>query len=186
MTPARTGPRPPATAPRVLVAYASRTGATAEIAERIGAELSTDGHRVIVRPCPEVESVDPFDAVIVGSAIYFRQWLAAAGQFLRRHRRELAVRPVWLFQSGPCAAGDDPGYDTDLPPAIRRLAVQVAAGRHATFGGRLDAAHADGLLARRMAHTRLAGDYRDWDRVTRWSRAVSREITEHAHAARDR
>ncbi len=185
MTPARTGPRPPAAA-HVLVAYASRTGATAEIAERIAAELRADGHRVTVLPCSEVESVDQFDAVIVGSAIYFRQWMSAAGQFLRRHRRELAVRPVWLFQSGPCAAGDDPAYDTDLPSAVRRLAAQVAAGRHATFGGRLDAAHADGPLARWMAHTRLAGDYRDWDRVCGWARAVSRVITEHAEAARER
>ncbi len=59
-----------------------------------------------VRPVEDVRDVEPYDAVVLGGAAYMFHWLKPAVTFARRHRKELAVRPVWLFSSGPL--GTDP------------------------------------------------------------------------------
>src|ERR671910_3687167 len=86
---------------KVLVGFASRHGATSQIAESIGDVLSARGHDVIVRPTEEVSSVGGFDAVVLGSAIYMGHWLAPARKWVDRHGDELAARPVWLVLRRP-------------------------------------------------------------------------------------
>ena len=55
---------------KVLVAYATRHGATGGIAERIGSTLRQRGLDATVRPAAEVRDVDPYDAFVIGSAAY--------------------------------------------------------------------------------------------------------------------
>ena len=59
---------------RVLVAYGSRHGSTAEIAEAIAATLREAGLAVDCRKAGEVDSLDGYDAVVLGSAVYMRRW----------------------------------------------------------------------------------------------------------------
>ena len=86
---------------KVLVAYATRHGATAGIAERVAAALTAAGMSVEARAVEDVKDVGPYDAVVLGGAAYMFHWLKPAVTFARRHRKELAARPVWLFSSGP-------------------------------------------------------------------------------------
>ena len=86
---------------RVLVAYATRHGATAGIAGRVAAALTAAGLPAEARPVEDVKDVEPYNAVVLGGAAYMFHWLKPAVTFARRHRKELAARPVWLFSSGP-------------------------------------------------------------------------------------
>jgi menaquinone-dependent protoporphyrinogen oxidase len=53
---------------RVLVAFASKHGATADIAERIAEMLPRSGHEVTVRAVAEAGDPSGYDAVVLGSA----------------------------------------------------------------------------------------------------------------------
>ena len=86
---------------RVLVASATRHGATAEIAEAIAATLKDRGLKVELRRVEEVADMSGYDAVVLGSAVYIGKWLEPARQFAVDHAAELAMRPTWLFSSGP-------------------------------------------------------------------------------------
>ena len=86
---------------KVLVAYATRHGATQGIAERIGSVLERKELEVIVRPVHEIRDLDGYDAVVLGSAAYMYHWLPDANEFVRHHRAKLASKPIWLFSSGP-------------------------------------------------------------------------------------
>ncbi|MBN2409836.1 MAG: flavodoxin, partial [Candidatus Aminicenantes bacterium] len=55
---------------RVLVAYGTKHGATAEIAERIGRLLRQAGLSVDVHPAARVADITPYKAIILGSAVY--------------------------------------------------------------------------------------------------------------------
>ncbi len=55
---------------RVLVAYASERGSTAEIAEAIGERLRRSGIGADVRPAGEVRDLAPYGSVVLGSAVY--------------------------------------------------------------------------------------------------------------------
>ena len=91
---------------RVLVTAASSHGATTNIASVIGGTLHVHGLEVDVVPLADVKTLDGYDAVILGSGVYTGHWLREALTFARRHRKQLAQKPVWLFSSGPI--GDPP------------------------------------------------------------------------------
>jgi menaquinone-dependent protoporphyrinogen oxidase len=82
---------------RVLVSAASRHGATAEIAQAIGHVLSRQGLDTTVMAPGDVDAIDDYDAVVIGSAVYVGHWLDPAKDLVNRFRTALAGRPVWLW-----------------------------------------------------------------------------------------
>ncbi len=97
----------------VLVAYASRHGATAGIAERIAEGLRAAGLTAEARSVNDIRDLSPYDAFVVGSAAYMFHWLKKATAFVKRNKAVLAERPVWLFSSGPLGTDlvDEDGRD---------------------------------------------------------------------------
>ena len=87
----------------VLVACASAHGSTKEVAERIGARLGLTGARVDVRPVDEVDGVESYDTVILGSSVYGRRWLPAATEFLRRNGEAVADAQLAAERDGAMA-----------------------------------------------------------------------------------
>ncbi|NUR94639.1 MAG: flavodoxin [Kribbellaceae bacterium] len=159
---------------KVLVAYASKAGATAGIADAIGNELRAHGHDVDVLDVARVHDITPYDVVVLGSALYLRRWRHEAVHFLRHNVAQLRQRQVWLFHSGP--VGPDKDQDESMPAAVQHLAHEIGATPAVTFAGRLEPATATGFLARRLASGNLAGDFRDWDKIRSWSADISAAI----------
>jgi menaquinone-dependent protoporphyrinogen oxidase len=60
---------------KVLVAAATRYGATGEIARTIGEMLRGHGLDPSVVPPEQVDTVDGYNAVVLGSAVYAGHWL---------------------------------------------------------------------------------------------------------------
>ncbi|MET8764898.1 flavodoxin domain-containing protein [Lentzea sp. NPDC004782] len=161
----------------VLVAYATKMGGTKEIAEAIAARIRAASHEVIVLDAAKVRSVEPYKAVVLGSALYAGRWRPGAVRMLKRTEHALARKPVWLFHSGPLGASQVPQR---APRRVRELAARIGADQPITFGGRLTAQTAAGFLARKMARGPMAGDYRDWDAIDQWAHSIA----EHLVAAR--
>jgi menaquinone-dependent protoporphyrinogen oxidase len=82
---------------KILVAYASRNGSTAGVAEAIGKTLSESGAQVDVRPMQDVSDLTPYQAVVAGSAIRGGEWLPEAIQFVQTYRTTLAQKPFAAF-----------------------------------------------------------------------------------------
>lgn len=155
---------------RVLVTWASRHGSTAEIARTIESVLAENGVAVEARPMAEVDTLYPYDAFVVGSAVYMGSWLREARAFVDEHHELLATRPTWLFSSGPI--GDAVGADSFDPSEL--LASTRARG-HQLFPGRLQRANL--RLRERLVTSALHiedGDYRDWAAIVAWATAVAR------------
>ncbi len=90
----------------ILVAYASKHGATEQIAAFIGQCLYDADLPVVVADVETIRDIRPYSAVILGSAVYAGQWQSSAATFLSQHADDLARIPVWLFSSGPTGEGD--------------------------------------------------------------------------------
>src|SRR5487761_1610881 len=91
----------PARGVRVLVSAASMHGSTSDIAQVIAEVLTEQGLTVTVLPPEEVQSLEEYDAAVVGSAVYMSHWLDPAKDLVNRCLDQLGTRPVWLFSSGP-------------------------------------------------------------------------------------
>ena len=173
---------------RVLVAYASRHGATAGIAERIAAALTAAGVSAEARAVEDVKNVEPYDAVVLGGAAYMFHWLKSAVAFSRRHRKELAARPVWLFSSGPLGADlvDKDGknvLETTRPKEFDELTKLLhPRGEQVFFGAYDPDAPAVGLGERFVQHVPAAraalpaGDFRDWPAIDAWAAQIAAEL----------
>ncbi|MEU8075271.1 flavodoxin domain-containing protein [Catellatospora citrea] len=158
----------------VLVAYGSDNGSTAGIADMIAVALRDAGLAAHTSPAAQVHTVDGYDAVIIGGAIYNGRWHVDARTFARRHETALRGRPVYVFSSGPL----DTSADTaDIPPvrhaadAVRRLAAR----EHVTFGGRLTD-QAKGFTARAMVRNGRGGDFRNPARVGAWAAQIAAQL----------
>ena len=156
---------------RVLVTAASKHGATAEIAEVIGDQLTKGDIDAVVMPIGDVTAIDEYDAVVLGSAVYAGQWLSPAKDFVRAHAAEMATRPVWLFSSGPIG---DPPKPEDDPVDAAAMVSATAAREHVIFAGKLDkSALGFAEKAITMALRAPYGDFRQWDVIRSWASGIA-------------
>lgn len=165
----------------VLVATASRHGATEEIAQRIADVLREHDVPTEVRRMEDIESVLPYGAFVLGSAVYFGRWLRDARRFLGDNREILAARPTWLFSSGPIGAPDAAGSEVfDGADLVERSNARG----HQLFGGKLDR---NSLGFRDRAITGALrvrdGDFRQWDAVAAWAASIARRLEHEANVS---
>jgi len=184
--------------PKVLIVVASRHGATRGIGARIGEVLRAEGCSVELVAPDEPSDIRSADAVIVGSAVYLGSWQKPALAFLAANTELLAGRPVWLFSSGPLPGSTrsntavDPVTDS-LGPAegpgsggrqdVERLAAAVHARGHEVFLGAFRPDDPPKTMGERfvrllpMSKSILpAGDFREWDVIAAWARAIAADL----------
>jgi menaquinone-dependent protoporphyrinogen oxidase len=173
----------------VLVAYATRHGATAGIAERIAAELCHSGIPAEALSVNAVHDVRAYDAVVIGGAAYLFHWHKDATNFARSYRVALRERPVWLFSSGPLGTDlvDKDGADvlqTCRPKEFQELSALVRARGEQVFFGAYDPHARPASVGERMfallpaAKAALpAGDFRDWPAIDAWAAQIAAALT---------
>ncbi len=161
---------------RILIAYATRHDGTAQIAHVLGSVLreqeTGDGKPAVeVRAVDDVEDLETYDAVLIGSAVYVDRWLRASRHFAKSNAKTLMKRAVWLFASGP--VGEPPGALTESPETAQ-LAEAVGARGYRTFAGRLRTSDlsTDERAGIRGAHV-ADGDYRDWHEIRTWAEEIA-------------
>jgi menaquinone-dependent protoporphyrinogen oxidase len=166
---------------QVLVAYATKHGGTAEIAERIGEVLRDAGLRVDVLAADRVSDLASYEAVVLGSGVYIGRWRKEAARFLKANEQVLAEQLVWLFSSGPTGQGD-PLELTDgwhLPGALQPIAERIQPRDIVVFHGVLDEKKL-GMIEKWMIKNVKApsGDFRDWDAITAWATSIAAALKE--------
>jgi len=160
---------------RILVAVASRHNATREIAELIADELQAAGLEADLRAADDVLDITPYDAVVLGSAVYTGDWLPAAKHLVQFQGSALRKVPVWLFSSGPI--GTDDAKTLGDPPEVSELLRATQAREHRVFAGKLDKQNL-GLAERFVSRVVQApeGDFRDLGAVIEWVRTIASSL----------
>jgi len=161
---------------QVLVTYATKRGATAEIAEKIGEVLREAGQSTEVLPIDRVRDLTAYKAVVLGSAVYIGRWRKAAAAFLKSNEGALAERPVWLFSSGPTGEGDQEAFGDGrrLPAALQSIADRIQPRDIAVFHGRLDLKRLNWLERWMVTNVKSpVGDFRDWEAITSWAASIA-------------
>lgn len=158
---------------KVLVSAASRHGATAEIAAKLGEALGgvLGEEAVDVRPADQVGSVDDYDAVVLGSAVYMGRWLEPARKLAEGRAGDLSGKATWLFSSGPVGQPLQPDED---PVDVAGIMQATGAREHRVFPGKLDKGTL-GFTERAvvLAFRAPEGDFRDWEAVRSWAGSIA-------------
>lgn len=159
---------------QVLVAYATKYGATAEIAEKIGEVLREAGLSADVLPADRVSDLTPYKAVVLGSGVYVGRWRKEAVRFLEENEKELAARPVWIFSSGPTGEGDPVELMGGWRFPHQAIADRIRPRDMAIFHGALDSKKLslpDRLMIKGVKAP--VGDFRDWDAIRSWAAGIA-------------
>jgi menaquinone-dependent protoporphyrinogen oxidase len=159
----------------VLVTYASKHGSTEEIAARIAATLRRSEIETDLQPVDAIRDVEPYAAVVLGSAIYYGSWLKEAREFVHHHETALAARPVWLFASGPL--GVEVKDAEPQPKEFAEFQQSVQPREHRVFFGALD--HSQLSFLERMVIKGVRapeGDFRDWKAIEEWAESIAHTL----------
>jgi len=167
----------------VLIAYATRGGSTAEVAQALGAAMDDARVPAEVLPVQQVNTVTGREAVILGTPLYMGRFPKEFYRFLQRHHDALlGVRP-WMFVLGPtrnrpqdfAAARRQAERQMGHYPWLYPKEVQV-------FGGRFSMETLPfpfSLLGKLPGNPmkKIPGeDIRDWTAIRDWGVALARQI----------
>ena len=166
---------------RVLVAYASKHGATKGIAEFIGEKLLQRGLAVDVLQAGQVQDPGAYDAFVLGSALYYGHWMKEAKQFASRNNSILSTRPIWLFSSGPTGKERTNAKGRDLldpsvsgPAELKQLEGGLQVRDHKVFFGVIG----DVGLFSHFVPESAKGDFRDWPEIEAWTATIAQSLEE--------
>jgi menaquinone-dependent protoporphyrinogen oxidase len=164
---------------KVLVAYASKRGATAEIARKVGEVLRKEGLDVDVVPAKQVSNPAEYQAVIIGSAAYMGMWRKEAVKLLKDNEKLLTERLVWIFSSGPTGEGDpmELVQGWRFPKAQQPIIERIKPRDIAVFHGKLDPDTMNFFEKAIIKNVKSAiGDFRDWNAITAWAKDIANAL----------
>ncbi len=172
---------------RVLVTYSSAFGTTKEVAEYIAVTLNADSSfQVALRPVDEVESVDSFDSVIVGSSVRADRMLANVRDFLSRHRNSLVFKKFSLFVvclTASTKGGQDKAKSKYIDQELEKY-PELQPLNTAAFGGRISSANLNPvmqILMKRVLNEiglpqREEINAQDWNAIRRWTQILRDQL----------
>ncbi len=174
---------------KVLVAYASKYGATGEVAAEMAKTIREEGHEADLADLRKGYKGDlsGYDLVILGSGIIAFNWIKGARKFLEKRADELSRTRTAVF-----AVGSEPYFEPEKReeqlskyvegPASERGIDPSAA---AVFGGVFDFSKygkvVTAVLTKMGIKDALTGagfdvsrpcDMRDWDEIRGWARSL--------------
>lgn len=169
---------------KILVAYDTIHGSTAEVAERIGEELCAMGFTVDVQWAGDVTAVAGYDGFIVGSAIYQFSFLPDAIAFLENFKAQLAAKPTAIFMVGASMSQDTPEtrdmvQKAFIDPVLEKY-PEITPVSIGLFGGAVDFTKEKYSLFERIVlrilglilRFRNTADWRNWDTIDTWADEV--------------
>jgi len=159
---------------KILVAYATKTGSTAEVAAEIGRVIeSKGGCQVDVRPVGKLKGVDGYDAVVIGSAIHAGKWLSEATKFVKRHRETLNQVPVALFAVCLLMKEDTEENRRTAAAYLDPVCEMVRPVEVGLFAGAMDYGKLPFILRPLIRAMKAPqGDFRDWEAIRAWASRI--------------
>jgi menaquinone-dependent protoporphyrinogen oxidase len=159
----------------VLVAYATLSGSTKEVAEAVAATLREHNLEVDIQPMKAVASLAGYRAVVLGAPLIMGRWHKDARRFLSRHQTALEERPAAVFALGPVHNVEEEwqGVRGQLEktlakfPRFKPIAIEV-------FGGKFDPALLGFPWNLLPALRKIpSSDIRDWAAIGAWANSLA-------------
>ena len=158
---------------KVLVAYGTRAGSTAGVAERVAEVLNRNGFAAQAIDVREVKDAAPYDAVVLGSSIRAGKLMPEVLKFLDKNKAKLEAKPFAAFVV--CLAmkdGDEKGRAT-AGPYLDPVRERVKPLSEGLFAGAYDPEKL-GFAVRQVMKMIKAppGDFRKWDDIEAWTASL--------------
>ena len=157
----------------ILIAYATKKGSTAEIAQAIGKELTSAGHAVDVKELGTVTSLAGYQAMVIGGPMYMGKMIGDVGKFVRHHYKALVRMPVAGFIVSLAPVSKDPEQVENAQKTLQAALSPLQPVARGVFAGRLDPEKLSWLQNWMIKQVKSpVGDFRDWTAIAAWAREL--------------
>ena len=158
---------------RILVAYATRSGSTAEIAQAIGKELTNAGFTADVAEIKTVSMLAGYNAVVIGGPLYMGSVDATVGKFIGKYSEPLQKLPVAAFIVGLAPTNPDPKAVGIAMDALKKSLGPLVPVSSILFAGKLDPAKVNFVMRKFLEMAKIpSGDFRDWGAIATWAQEL--------------
>jgi menaquinone-dependent protoporphyrinogen oxidase len=166
---------------KILIAYASESGSTVEVAKAIGGTLCEEGNTVDTKWIKTVKDLSNYDVVVIGSPIIYENWMPEVRKFVKDNQDILKHMPVAYFITCMALSSKKEGalqQAIEYSDKLCNLYPQVKPVSVGRFAGVLDYSKIS-FVKRMLAkaamsiHNVKEGDYRDWNAIRSWAKSIS-------------
>jgi menaquinone-dependent protoporphyrinogen oxidase len=162
---------------KILIAYGTKSGSTAEVAQAVAEEMQNGGAQVDVQPVEDVKSITGYNGVVVGTAVRMFHILGKTRRFLKRYKKDLKEVPVAYFlvcltmgEETPENVEKAKGYAKPMLDVKQPLSLGL-------FGGCIDHEKMTDFFGKSMRSV-PEQDHRDWDKIRDWGRETLTKFIE--------
>ncbi len=159
---------------KVLVAYATRAGSTAGVAERVAEVLNRNGWTAQATEVKKVKDTTPYDAVVLGSSIRAGKLKPEVLKFLEKNEADLGAKPFAAFIV--CLTMKDSGEKSRATAGayLDPVRLRIKPLSEGLFAGAIDPEKL-GFVERTIMKAMKAqpGDFRKWNEVEAWAASLA-------------
>jgi|SRR5579863_3663696 len=169
--------------PSVLIAYATRSGSTGEVAQAIGAAFHEAGLESDILPVSHVKSFEGKSTVILGTPLYIGHFPKDFYRFLAAHRHALGALRCWCYVLGP-TRNEPADFEAARKQATRQLLrygwfhpidVHIFGGRWSVQGAPFPFSLMLHLPGNPLSKIPMS-DVRDWSAIHDWTMGIACQI----------
>ncbi len=163
---------------KILVAFATKSGSTREIAEFITNTLQEKGVKAELKEMKSVKSVSEYDAFILGAPMYMFHIISDAHTFIKKIKKSLMDKKAAFFSLGPLNDAEKDWKEVNeifnkemaKYPWFTPVAIEV-------FGGKLDPTTLQFPYNLIPAMKNMPpSDLRDWEKIRAWTESLPAKL----------
>jgi len=176
---------------KVLVAYATWTGASHEVATKIAEVLKHHKMQADVTSADQVRSIEEYYAILLGTSIHAGQTAKAFRQFLKRFHHKLSIKPLGIFvvcgnmmedtEKNQAETMEWLQHSTEKYPKLKPVSLGFFGGALITEGddfNNLNFLIRKIILSMRESWIKEYGktDFRDWQKIFTWAEDIVKKL----------
>lgn len=153
----------------LCIAYVTKTNTTKEIAIEIAKIAREKGWEAKVINFSNIESLEGYDAILIGSPINGMQWLPEAYDFVEKHKDSLKQIPISYFLVSYLMNSGSRMWKRMIDNSLNKAIKSVKPMMIGKFNGKIDAEF--GTIPRLLFGVKKDTplDLRNWDKIKSWA-----------------